>query len=78
MLAPEQAEQARYVSARLVQIVARERGSFDGRWLDVGCGNGSLVATAAEFGYLACGLDTRQEPVDRCVDRRSGCSHSPH
>ena len=34
-----------------------------GRWLDVGFGNGSLVFTAAEFGYTAVGLDLRQENV---------------
>jgi protein O-GlcNAc transferase len=32
-------------------------------WLDVGCGDGALVMTAAEFGFAALGLDARQEPV---------------
>lgn len=32
-------------------------------WLDVGCGNGSLVTTAAEWGFDVRGLDLRPEPV---------------
>lgn len=34
------------------------------RWLDVGFGNGALVATAAEYGYNAMGIDTRKNAVD--------------
>ena len=34
-------------------------------WLDIGCGNGGLVFTAAEFGFQAIGLDTREEAVTR-------------
>lgn len=30
-----------------------------GRWVDVGVGNGSLLFTAAEFGFDAVGIDTR-------------------
>lgn len=32
-------------------------------WLDVGCGSGSLVMTADEFGFNAIGLDLREEAV---------------
>mgnify|MGYP002403534423 CR=1 FL=1 len=60
----EQAEHMRYVSARMVRTVAQILASFSGCWLDVGCGNGSLLTTAAEFGFDACGIDTRSEPVD--------------
>lgn len=35
------------------------------RWLDVGCGNGALVFTAAEYGFAATGLDARREAVER-------------
>lgn len=35
------------------------------RWLDVGCGDGSLVATAADYGFAAHGLDARLEVVRR-------------
>lgn len=34
----------------------------DGKtWLDVGCGNGALVFTAAEYGFDAVGLDAREQ-----------------
>ncbi len=32
-------------------------------WLDVGCGNGALLFTAAEFGFRARGLDARGQTV---------------
>lgn len=40
---------------------------FEGRlsWLDVGCGDGALVMTAAEFGIDAVGLDSRKETVEK-------------
>src|SRR4051812_31749543 len=56
-------ENARYVSARMVESVASLRPGFAGRWLDVGFGNGSLITTAAEFGWDVVGLDLRQENV---------------
>ncbi len=34
-------------------------------WLDVGCGAGGLVITAAEYGFNAIGLDSRLQAVDR-------------
>ncbi len=37
-------------------------------WLDVGCGAGGLIFTAAEFGFAAVGLDLRQEAVRRLQD----------
>lgn len=33
-------------------------------WLDVGCGSGGLVMTAAEYGFDAIGLDTRVQAVE--------------
>ena len=35
------------------------------KWLDVGFGNGALVATSSEFGFHATGLDARTEAVER-------------
>ena len=55
-------ERQRIVSARMIEPVAR-RAPPPGRWLDVGFGNGSLLFTAAEFGYTAAGLDLRPESV---------------
>lgn len=34
-------------------------------WVDVGCGDGSLVLTAADYGFAAVGLDTRSDAVKR-------------
>lgn len=34
-------------------------------WLDVGCGAGGLVITAAEYGFNAIGLDSRIQAVER-------------
>jgi SAM-dependent methyltransferase len=58
----------RQVAARLVEQVAALRGSGEGRWLDVGFGNGALLTTAAEFGFEVVGLDLRQEAVRRLKD----------
>ena len=33
-------------------------------WLDIGCGSGGLVVTAAEYGFAAIGLDTRSAAVE--------------
>lgn len=32
-------------------------------WIDVGCGDGALVMTAADYGFTTLGLDTRAETV---------------
>jgi SAM-dependent methyltransferase len=62
---------ARQTSARIVERVL---GLMDGRdpeqasWLDVGFGNGSLLTTAAEFGFEAVGIDVREEPVRRLAE----------
>ncbi|WP_322048781.1 methyltransferase domain-containing protein [Paraburkholderia sp. J67] len=34
-------------------------------WVDVGCGAGGLVMTAADYGYTAVGLDTNADTVNR-------------
>lgn len=34
-------------------------------WVDVGCGDGGLVATASDYGFAAIGLDARAEAVSR-------------
>lgn len=56
------AEGQRRVSARIVERVARYAPGGD--WLDIGVGNGSLVFTAAEWGYKAVGTDLRTENVE--------------
>lgn len=54
-------EGQRPVSARIVERVSRYKNS--GTWLDVGCGNGSLLFTAEEWGYRPVGLDLRESTV---------------
>jgi SAM-dependent methyltransferase len=53
----------RGIAAKIVEDVARFRHRLEGRWLDVGFGDGSLVMTAAEFGYDVVGLDLRASSV---------------
>ncbi|MEL7165625.1 MAG: class I SAM-dependent methyltransferase [Pseudomonadota bacterium] len=54
-------EQNRAISARMIERVLPYQDS--GAWLDVGFGNGSLLFTAAEFGFDTVGLDLRQTTV---------------
>ncbi|MGA9486002.1 MAG: tetratricopeptide repeat protein [Methylocella sp.] len=54
-------ERQRPVSARMVERVARYVQG--GSWLDVGFGNGSLLFTAEEWGYVPAGLDLRKDSV---------------
>jgi SAM-dependent methyltransferase len=56
-------EQARFISARMVERVARHAPPR-GRWLDVGFGNGSLLFTAEEFGFDPVGIDLRPSSVE--------------
>jgi len=56
-------EVQRDIWSRVVDTVSGLRPSPGGRWLDVGFGNGSLLTTAAEFGYDVVGLDLREENV---------------
>ena len=56
-------ETARHVAARIVSSLGSVRGRLGGRWLDVGFGNGALLATAAEFGHDAMGIDVRPAVV---------------
>jgi SAM-dependent methyltransferase len=55
-------EQQRYISARMVEKVARYLTL--GTWLDVGFGNASLLFTAQEWGFVPVGLDLRRENVE--------------
>lgn len=55
-------EKNRYLSARIVERVARYVS--DGCWLDVGFGNGSLLFTAEEWGFEPQGLDLRPSTAE--------------
>lgn len=56
-------EATRYVSARMIESVSQLMPSQEGRWLDVGFGNGALLTTAAEYGFETVGLDLRASTV---------------
>lgn len=62
-------EASRYVSARMIERVLAVRPGIGGRWLDVGFGSGSLLTTAAEFGWEVVGLDRREQSVERMRER---------
>jgi SAM-dependent methyltransferase len=55
-------EQQRFISARMVEKVARH--ATLGPWLDVGFGNASLLFTAQEWGFDPVGLDLRRDNVE--------------
>ena len=57
-----QFEAQRMISSKIVERVARF--VTDGKWLDVGFGNGSLLFTAQEWGFDPVGLDLRRESVE--------------
>ncbi len=67
-------DQQRFTWAPVVERVLRtlpnQDALFDGglSWMDIGCGNGGLVFTAAEFGFATIGVDTRHEAVKRIGD----------
>lgn len=58
-------EAGRRAIAPLVAAAARHIGlrNCDTAWLDAGFGAGSLLLTAAEFGFEAVGLESRAAPV---------------
>lgn len=63
-VAGQQAERMREICGRIVLRVADMLGENRGRWLDVGFGSGDLLATAAEFGFDASGIDAREDAVE--------------
>jgi SAM-dependent methyltransferase len=54
-------EASRYVSAEMIEKVLPFQDK--GHWLDIGFGNGSLLVTAQEFGFIPVGVDLRGESV---------------
>lgn len=66
-------EQQRIVSSRMIEKVLPFASS--GNWLDVGFGNGSLLFTAREYGFVPTGIDLRLESVKElsAFDIKSYC-----
>jgi len=54
-------ERNRYLSAKMIEKVLPFVS--DGRWLDIGFGNGSLLFTAKEYGFKPYGVDLREANV---------------
>ena len=54
---------SREIAARMVERVTRHLGRIEGRWLDVGFGNGALLGAAQEYGFSAVGIDLRTQAV---------------
>lgn len=57
----ENLEEGRLEASRVIEWVESVDTAIalDKSWLDIGIGNGSLVTTAHEFGYITAGLDVR-------------------
>ncbi len=49
----------------MVERVCECLSGSQGRWLDIGFGNGAILTTAAEFGFEVVGLDLREAHVKR-------------
>jgi len=56
-------EKARLFAGRTVEVVQLQQTTTGRRWLDVGCGDGSLLGFVQECGYKAHGIDIRPENV---------------
>jgi SAM-dependent methyltransferase len=55
-------EGQRFISSRIVEKVLPFKSA--GIWLDVGFGNGSLLFTAQEYGFVPIGIDLRRQNVE--------------
>ena len=55
-------EQQRVISSRMVEKILPFQST--GIWLDVGFGNGSLLFTAQEYGFVPTGIDLRAANVE--------------
>lgn len=56
----------RLFSARMIEKVLPH--TAEGHWLDIGFGNGSLLLTAEEYGFLPVGIDLRKDNVEALRD----------
>jgi 2-polyprenyl-3-methyl-5-hydroxy-6-metoxy-1,4-benzoquinol methylase len=61
----ENLEEARVVFAMIVDKISSVLGKQEGKWLDVGFGNGALLLTCAEYGFEPVGIDIREAAVEK-------------
>jgi protein O-GlcNAc transferase len=57
-------EEQRSTAAHVIDKIVRYTG-INGKWLDVGFGNGALLFTALEYGFQPVGLELRPEAAER-------------
>ena len=62
---PEHVERDRALAAVIVDKVSSCLEQQEGKWLDIGFGNGALMTTCGEYGFEPVGIDLRHEPVQR-------------
>lgn len=58
-------EKARAISAMMVDKISSVLEKQEGKWLDVGFGNGALLITCAEYGFEPVGIDLRKTAVEK-------------
>lgn len=75
---PATMEHERHVAARIVDRVMAHRGlATEGeRWLDIGCGNGAVLFTAAEFGFWPVGTELRLSTRHKLAGVGIECHHA--
>lgn len=56
-------EKNRVISSKIIDKIFNYKS--DGYWLDIGFGNGSLLFTAHEYGYIPVGLDLRKQNISQ-------------
>lgn len=66
-------ENQRDVSAKMIEKVLPYAN--EGHWLDIGFGNGALLLTAEEYGFIPVGIDLRKDNVE-ALKRFSVETHS--
>lgn len=61
---PELLERQRYIYARIIERISGVLKRQNGKWLDIGFGNGIMLTTCEEFGFTPVGIDMRKVAVD--------------
>jgi SAM-dependent methyltransferase len=79
---PQNVERLRYYSARRLDRISSVIKKQEGKWLEVGFGDGSLMTTCEEYGFEPIGIDLRSKAVEKikqfgyeahCIDFNEYC-----